>query len=51
VGLAVGEVDLRLDLGEVVELGDVVGDLVVALPVVVLGPGVELPVGDGEESW
>ena len=24
------------------------GDLVVALPVVVLGPGVELPVGDGE---
>ena len=25
-----------------------VGDLVVAVPVVVLGPGVELPVGDGE---
>ena len=25
-----------------------VGDLVVAAPVVVLGPGVELPVGDGE---
>ena len=28
--------------------GDVLGNLVVAAPVVVLGPGVELPVGDGE---
>jgi len=37
-----------LDLGEVVELGDAVGDLVVEMPVGVLGPGVELPVEDGE---
>ena len=42
------EFDFGLDLGDVVELGDVVRDLVVAAPVVVLGPGVELPVGDGE---
>ena len=48
MGFAVGEFDLGFDLGDVVELGDVVGDLVVAVPVVVLGPGVELPVGDGE---
>ena len=47
-GLLLGELDLGLNLGEVVELGDVVGDLVVAVPVVVFGPGVELPVGDGE---
>jgi hypothetical protein len=47
-GLPVGKIDFGLDLGEVVELGDVVGDLIVAMPVVVLGPGVELPVGDGE---
>ena len=39
---------LGLRLGHVVELGDVVGDLVVAMPVVVLGPCVEVPVGDGE---
>lgn len=37
-----------LELGDVVVLRDVLGDLVVAVPVVVLGPGVELPVGDGE---
>ena len=41
-------VDFGLDLGEVVELGDAVRDLVVAAEVGVLGPGVELPVGDGE---
>jgi hypothetical protein len=41
-------VDLGLELGDVVVAGDVLGDLVVAAPVVVLGPGVELPVGDGE---
>jgi len=29
-------------------VGRCAGDLVVATPVVVLGPGVELPVGDGE---
>ena len=49
VGLAVcGLPDLGLELGHVVVPGDVLGDLVVAAPVVVLGPGVELPVGDGE---
>ena len=49
VGLAVARgFDLGFELGHVVEFGDVVGDLVVAVPVVVLGPGVELPVGDGE---
>ena len=47
-GLPLASGDLGLDLGEVVELGDAVGNLVVAMPVVVLGPGVELPVGDGE---
>ena len=36
-----GERDGGGDLGEVVEGGDVVGDLVVAVVVVVLGPGVE----------
>ena len=40
--------DFGLDFGEVVELGDAVGDLVVAEEVGVLGPGVGLPVGDGE---
>ena len=40
--------DLGLELGDVVVLGYVLGDEVVAAPVVVLGPGVELPVGDGE---
>ena len=34
--------------GMSVVLGYVVGDEVVAAPVVVLGPGVELPIGDGE---
>jgi hypothetical protein len=28
--------------------GYVLGDLIVAAPVVILGPGIELPVGDGE---
>ena len=32
----------------VVEVGDVLGDEVVVAPVFVLGPGVELPVGDGD---
>ena len=35
-------------LGEVVELGDVVGDEVVAVVVFVFCPGVEVPVGEGE---
>ncbi len=52
VGLGVGVFgvgdDLGFELGDVVVSGDVLGDLVVAAPVVVLGPGVELPVGDGE---
>ena len=48
VGICGGGWDFGFDLGEVVEFGDVVGDLVVATPVVVLGPGVELPVGEGE---
>ncbi len=38
---------LRLELGHVVEPGDVIRDLVVAVVVFVLGPGVELPVCDG----
>ncbi len=41
-----GRRDLGLELGYVVVPGDVLGDLVVAVPVVVLGPGVELPVGN-----
>ena len=36
------------ELFHAVEPGDVVRYLVVAVPVVVLGPGVELPVGDGD---
>ena len=48
VGLGICECDLGFDLRNVVEPGDVVGDLVVTTPVVVLGPGVEPPVGDGE---
>ena len=48
MGFSVGEFDLGLELGDVVVPCDVLGDLVVAAPVVVLGPGVELPVGDGE---
>jgi len=48
VGLAAWEFNLGFELGDVVVLCDVLGDLVVAAPVVVLGPGVELPVGDGE---
>ena len=47
-GFPVGEFDFGLELGDVVVFGDVLGDLVVAAPVVVLGPGVELPVGEGE---
>ncbi len=38
-------------LRHVVEGGDVVGDLVVVVPVFVLGPGVEVPVGDGEFAF
>ncbi len=45
---SVGELDLGADLRDVVVMGDVHGDLIVALPVIVLGPGVELPVGGGE---
>ena len=45
------KVDFGLDLGDVVELGDVMRDLIVAVPVVILGPGVEPPVGDGEVSF
>jgi len=48
VGFSGWEFDLGFELGDVVVSGDVLGDLVVAAPVVVLGPGVELPVGDGE---
>ena len=48
VGLAGWEFDLGFELGDVVVPGDVLGDLIVAAVVVVLGPGVELPVGDGE---
>ena len=48
VGFSGGAFDLGFELGDVVVFGDVLGDLVVAAPVVVLGPGVELPVGDGE---
>ena len=48
VGFAGWEFDLGFELGDVVVFGDVLGDLIVAAPVVVLGPGVELPVGDGE---
>ena len=51
VGLAVRGNDLGLELGDVVMFGDVLGDLVVAVPVVVLGPGVELPVGYGEVAF
>ena len=47
-GISGGEFDLGFELGHVVVSGDVVGDLVVAVVVVVLGPGVELPVGNGE---
>src|ERR1700733_1013003 len=47
-GISKGDLDLGFELGDVVVFGDVLGDLVVAAPVVVLGPGVELPVGDGE---
>jgi hypothetical protein len=43
--------DFWLDLGEAVEAGDLVWNLVVAAPVRVFGPGVELPVGDGEVSF
>jgi len=39
---------LGAELFHGVELGDVVRDLVVAAPVVVLGPGVEVPVGEGD---
>jgi len=48
VGGAVGEEDLGPDLGDVVVMSNREGDLVVAAPVVVLGPGVELPVDGGE---
>ncbi len=48
VGFAVFADDLGAELFHRVELGDVVRDLVVAAPVVVLGPGVEVPVGDGD---
>ena len=47
-GISEGGDDLGFELGYVVMFRDVLGDLVVAVPVVVLGPGVELPVGDGE---
>ncbi len=40
--------DTGLELFDPVELGDVMRNLVVATPVVVLGPGVEVPVGEGE---
>ena len=47
-GFGVSGRSFGLNLGDVVELGDAVGELVVAAEVGVLGPGVELPVGDGE---
>lgn len=50
-GLAVGAGDLGAELFHTVEAGDVVGDLVVAVPVGIFGPGVELPVGDGEVAF
>jgi hypothetical protein len=40
--------DNGLDLRDAVETGHVVRNFVVKMPVRVLGPGVELPVGDGE---
>jgi hypothetical protein len=48
VGFSGWEFDLGFELGDVIVLRDVLGDLVVAAPVVVLCPGVELPVSDGE---
>ncbi len=48
MGFSGGEFDFGFELGDVVVSGDLLGDLVVAAPVVVLCPGVELPVGDGE---
>ncbi len=49
--LAVDSGGLGAELFHAVELRDVVGDLVVAVPVVVLGPGVEAPVGDGDLAF
>jgi len=43
--------DFGLNLGDVVELCDVMGNLVVEMPVRILGPGVELPVGDSEGGF
>jgi hypothetical protein len=48
MGSSVEELDLGPDLRDVVVVGDVHGDLIVALPVVILGPRVELPVCGGE---
>ena len=45
---SVGEGDCGLCAGHGIEAGDVSGDLVVVEVVGVLGPGVELPVGDGD---
>jgi hypothetical protein len=47
VGFAGWAFDLGFELRDVVVFSDVLGDLVVAAVVVVFGPGVELPVGDG----
>ena len=47
VRFAISVDGLGFALGHVVMPCDVLGDLVVAAVVVVLGPGVELPVGDG----
>ncbi len=48
MGGAVGEEDFGAALGQVVEAGDVLGDLIIAMPVAVLGPAVEAPVGKGK---
>src|SRR5205807_3054966 len=48
VRLVVRKPDLRLDLRQVVMTDDVVRDHVVPFVVGILGPGVELPICDGE---
>ena len=45
--LLAGDVDGRLPLRQAEELSGAGGNLVVEMPVGILGPGVEAPVGDG----